>query len=279
MVNSTANQLPADVQFEKQLGQLATFVRVMRQAGLPIESALQMPIDDPEMRERLVRAWIAGVPENGASPVAIVSYQPSPSQIRAREIMGKNYLGIEEAVRHFGAAYTEEQLTTLAEIPFSEAVLEECKDTHILVAGFPMSILDVRAKAPSKKPKTFYSYKDAWYNNQAFAKDEKVEVRWYLIRKEMVANSTSKNFDEQKALLSGCDEVPRACDLVYAVVLYFMATGERLFPNLYVRTASVSSGGDRVLVGYFDSDGLGVYLIWDDFRSGFLGLASARKSE
>ncbi|OGG37565.1 hypothetical protein A2110_02445 [Candidatus Jorgensenbacteria bacterium GWA1_54_12] len=57
MVNSTASQLPTDVQFEKQLGQLATFVRVMRQAGLPIEEALQMPITDPSMRRRLITFW------------------------------------------------------------------------------------------------------------------------------------------------------------------------------------------------------------------------------
>ena len=65
MVNSTANQASEmvsedGVQFEKQLGQLTTFVRVMRQAGLPIETALQMPIDDKEMRARLVRFWTCG---------------------------------------------------------------------------------------------------------------------------------------------------------------------------------------------------------------------------
>ena len=233
---------------------------------------------DEELFEKVV-ALVAGNGIIASISAVIVNYKPTPSQIRAREIMGKNYLGIEEVVRQFGAAYTEEQLALLAEIPFSEVVLEKCKDTHILVAGFPMTILDVRAKAPNKKPKTFYSYKDAWYNNQSFAKDEKLEVRWYLIRKEAVVGSTSKNFDDQKALLSECEEVPRACELVYAVVLYFLVTGERLFPNLYVRTMSLDSDGIRVVVGYFGSDGLFVGSFWDDVRYVLLGVASARKSE
>jgi hypothetical protein len=278
MVNSTANQLPSDIQFEKQLGTLTTFIRVMRQAGLPIEKALQMPIDDPEMRERLVRAWIAGVLENGAVPAtAAVNFTATPSQIRAREIMGRNFLGVEEAMRHYGEQFTEEQLAALAEVPFSEAVLEECKNTHVLVAGFPISILDIRAKAPNKKPKTFYSYKDARYNNQAFATNEKVNVRWYLVRKEAVADSTYKTYDKQKALLSEHEEVPRACELVYAVVLYFLAADERLFPNIYVRCSDVSSGGDRVYVGYFDSDGLRVGYWGDYHHYDYIGLAASRK--
>jgi hypothetical protein len=219
---------------------------------------------------------MAGVPENGTQAA---TYESTPSQIRAREIMGKNFLGVEEVVRHYGATFSIEQLSLLANIPFSEAELEECKNTHVLVAGFPMTILDIRKKAPSKKPKTFYSYKDAWYNTQAFATDEQVEVRWYLIRKEAVANSTSKTYDEQKALLSEHDEVPRACDLVYAIVLYFMAMGERLFPSIYVRTSSVDSDGFRVLVGLFVSGGLYVNYCWDGVRYDFVAVASSRKSK
>jgi hypothetical protein len=202
----------------------------------------------------------------------------NPAWLRAREIMGKNFLGVEEVMTHYKVMPTVEQLDALAEIPFSETELEECKDTHLLVAGFPMTILDVRAKAPSKKPKTFYSYKDAWYNTQAFATDEKVGLRWYLIRKTAVDSSFSKLFDNQKRLLGPKDEVPRACELVYAVVLYFMATGERLFSNTYVRTITLDADGYRVNVGYFVSGGLYVCRRWDAYPYGYVGLSSARKS-
>ena len=215
-----------------------------------------------------------------------VTYEPTPSQIRAREIMGKNFLGIEETIRHYSAAYTEEQIAALAEIRdedgniITEAELEECKNTHLLVAGFPMTIVDIRKKAPSKKPKkTFYSYKDSRYNTQAFATDELVELRWHLIRKTEVSNSRSTAFETQKQLLGSNEYVPRACDLVYAIVLYFMVTGERLFANGYVRTITIFSDGSRVSVGGFDSDGLGVGCSGGGDAVGGFGLASARKSK
>ncbi|MDE2019867.1 MAG: hypothetical protein KGJ13_05995 [Patescibacteria group bacterium] len=287
-VHPVTPEIPADVQFEKQLGTLTAFVRVMRQAGLPIETALQLPIDDPDMRERLVNYWLAGAPEiNTPLPATlIVKYEPTPSQIRAREIMGKNFLGIEEAIRHYGAAYTEEQLAALAEIRdedghiITEAELEECKNTHLLVAGFPMTILDIRKKAPSKKPKkAFYSYKDAWYNTQAFATDELVGLCWHLIRKTAVDDSFSKAYQNQTPLLGANDYVPRACNLVYAVMLYFMVTGERLFANCYVRTVTLDSDGYRVDVGNFDADGLDVSSLWGGNPVGSFGLSSARKSK
>jgi hypothetical protein len=265
----------------KVISRASECMRRLMEAGVTYD-ALQTPIDDPEMRQRLVNYWLAGAPEiNVELPtITAIAYEPTPSQIRAREIMGKNFLGIEETMRHFNAAFTPEELATLAEIPFSEAELEECKNTHLLVCGYPMTILDIRAKAPNKKPKkTFYSYKDAWYNTQAFATNEKVGLRWYLIRKTAVEDSFSKTFDDQKQLLGANDAVPRACELVYAVVLYFMVTGERLFETVYVRCFDLASGGFRVVVGGFDSVGLDVVDGWGDGPDGGFGLSSARKSK
>ena len=56
-----------------------------------------------------------------------------------------------------------------------------------------------------------------------------------------------------------------------------LATGERLFENIYVRTSSVRSGGHRVHVGVFGQDGLLVDNWWDDGRLGRIGVSSARK--
>jgi hypothetical protein len=125
----------------------------------------------------------------------------------------------------------------------------------------------------------FYQYKDAWYNTQEFAKDEKVGLRWYLIRKTAVENSFAKTFDDQKRFLGTSDEVPQACELVYAIVLYFMVTGEQLFPRVGVRTSSIYPVGRRVYVGRFDSLGLDIYSRWDGDRSDDGVIASARKSK
>jgi hypothetical protein len=40
--------------------------------------------------------------------------------------MGKNFLGIREAIKYFTVTPTEKQLLQLSEIPFSEKMLEEC---------------------------------------------------------------------------------------------------------------------------------------------------------
>lgn len=175
--------------------------------------------------------------------------------LRAREIMGKNFFGVEEAIKHFGVNPTCEQLTVLSEIPFSKVVLEQCKDTHVLVAVFPLSIIEIRGKVERE---LFCSHEDAWYNNQSFAK-ERGEVAWQMISKTPMDNSTSKNWQEQQALIAKDDEVPSAQVMVYTIIGHFLSAGERLFEKTSVRTPSVACDGFRVRVGYFDSrDGLRV---------------------
>lgn len=200
-------------------------------------------------------------------------YEPSTSQVKARKIVGKNFFGIEEAQKHFGVTPTKAQLGYLAEIPFSEEVLTACKDTHVLVAVLPMTFLEVRGKVEKK---LFYSHEDAWYNNQAFA-NEKAELGWHLIRKTPVENSTAKNWKEQQAILSKDEETPTASVLVYTIIGHFLATGERLFEKVYVRTSSLASVGRRVDVGRFGAGGLDVSFWNDDRRDDGLGVSASRK--
>lgn len=216
-------------------------------------------------------------PASSWAPQSVPRMQCATDERVAREIMGRNFLGLDAALTKFGIVMTEEELLNYPEIPWSEDELEQCKNTHLLVAGYPLSILDVRAKAP-RNPKTFYRYEDGWYNNQRFATEERVSPRWYFIRKTPVDHSASKTWNEQQKLILSHEEVPRACELVYAIVLYYLVTGERLFPSIYVRTADIDSDGDRVSVGYFGADGLYVSSHWDDSRYISIGLLSARKS-
>jgi len=202
-------------------------------------------------------------------------FEPSTSQKRARQIMGWNFFGIEEAIKHFGVNPSKQQLAYLADVPFTEEVLASVKDTHVLVAVFPMSILDVRAKVKDESGRLFYD--QPWYNKQAFAKD-KGEVGWQLVRKVPIADLTNKTWNEQQALLSKDEETPSAQVMVYTIIGHYLATGERLFENVYVRTSSVDSGGDRVGVGGFDGHGLDVNDWWVDDRNGRIGVSSARKS-
>ena len=190
---------------------------------------------------------------------------------KVQEIMGKeNFFGIKEAIKHFKVNPTNQDLNTLAKIPFSEAALEKLKNTHILVAVFPLSILDIR------KANSNLFLDESWYKDESFAK-ERGETSWQLVRKTPIPNSTSKNWSEQQALLSKDDEVPSARVMVYTIIGYYLATGERLFRNIRVCISSLASNGYRVNVGYFDSDGLYVFSYWGDDYSNDLGVSSARK--
>lgn len=200
-------------------------------------------------------------------------FKPSTYHKDGRAIMDRNFFGVEEAIKHLGINPSKRQLDHLAAVPFTEEVLKSCKDTHVLVAVFPMSILDIRGKVERK---LFYSHDDAWYNKQAFAKD-KGEVGWQLVRKVPIADSTNKTWNEQQALLSQDEETPKAQVMVYTIIGHFLASGERLFENIYIRCSDLDSGGHRVLVGGFDAEGLHVGSYWDDDRLGDIGLSAARK--
>ena len=131
----------------------------------------------------------------------------------ARKIMGCNYFGVEKAIKHFGVNPTTAQLAALRQVPFSEEVLSSCKDTHILVAVFPLCIL-IRTLFEDEPTRLFCN--QSWYNKEAFAKD-RGEIGWHLIRKAPVENSTNKTWNDQQALLGKDDETPKAQVMVYTI--------------------------------------------------------------
>lgn len=201
-------------------------------------------------------------------------FEATTSQKRAREIMRRNMFGVEEAIQHFGINPSKQQLDVLADVPFTEAVLEGCKETHILVAIFPMSILDIRGRVSKEDQNLFYN--QDWYNKETFAK-KRGEVEWQLVRKTLVENSTSKSWDEQQTLLAINEEVPMARVMIYTITGHYLATGERLFENTYVRCSDLASVGARVCVGGFRRDGLNIYNFWVVICRASLGLASSLK--
>ena len=136
---------------------------------------------------------------------------------RAREIMGRNFFGVEEAVKGFKLEPAPAPPDALVTVPFSERLLEESKDTHLLVAVLPLSILDLRGKVD----RTLF-YNQTWYRSgndskspEAFAQAPG-EPSWQLVRKTAVPGSASKNWDEQLALLGADEEVPEARVMIYA---------------------------------------------------------------
>jgi hypothetical protein len=238
-------------------GQVSQTLRVLENLGITPDDLKRLRRDQP-FAQRLVAFWKAG--DVFGDPIP-----DTDCQSRARAIMGKNFLGLEEVRRGYGIALPALQL---AEIPFSEETLQACKDTHVLLAGSALSVNEVRKIADSD------FYDTDWYNRESFANDKKVSVRWHLLRKEPVPESRNKTYDPQTALLKE-EEVPFACEVTYMVILYWLTHRERLLPDVYVRCQDKDSDGLRVFVGAFDSGGFSVYRYWDDLRGGYLGLASS----
>ena len=187
-------------------------------------------------------------------------------------VMGRNFISCEEVEKHSGVKFSDDDLSVLFEgIPSTPKVLKECKDTHILVPMPALSIMEIRALVPAG---TFWD--SNWYNDEAFANGEKCRPGWHLIRKTAVPDSTGKCYDEQVALLGSEEEVPPACELVYAAVISKLVRDDKLFSRGWVRSSSLSSAGCRVHVS-FCGDGLVIDDWCDVARYDDLGVASSRK--
>jgi hypothetical protein len=170
----------------------------------------------------------------------------------------------------------------MAEVPFSEETLRACKDTHILVAYIPVSIVSVRAKtAGVKLPENHRMfYGQDWYDKNAVGNGVSA-LEWHLIRKTSVPDSKSKTWSQQKEMVdaTNIDRVPEADVMVYMIIGHFLETGVRLFEKEYVRTSTLDSDGHRVYVGHFDSRGLRLNGWDDDSRDDDLGVSAGRKIE
>ncbi|MFA6594262.1 MAG: hypothetical protein WCT16_03310 [Candidatus Buchananbacteria bacterium] len=178
-----------------------------------------------------------------------ILFKETRAQKDSRKIMGKNFFGIKEAVRCLGVHPTREDLANLSKIYYPRDLLEKCKDTHILVATFPLCIADIREATKGKPVFHYNAYFQSGYSEGAG------RVRWILVRKTSVVDSRNKKFKEQETLLGHREYIPTLQVMVYTIIGHFLSTNERLFSNELVRV-STTDAYYRMHVGYFRSEGL-----------------------
>lgn len=192
---------------------------------------------------------------------------------KARKIMGQdNFFGIKEAIRHFNVKTDYQRVENVfSEIPFSEDVLKQSRNTHILVAVFPLSISEMQEHINVNC--------DVWYYEIS---RNRCEMGWHLIRKTQVKNSFRKEWRKQETLIGEYEEVPTVQLMLYTVIGHYLTTGKRLFKDIYVRTSSViNSAGPvdscylRVIVGSFRSGGVCINCCYDNIHVELLGISSA----
>lgn len=179
----------------------------------------------------------------------------SMKQEEARKIMGRNYFGIEEAIKFLRVNPSKEQIDLLSNVPFSEKKLKECKETHLLVAVFPLSFKEI-----FQRPGTRIMYNnsepvlenlDHWYSKPLFG--------WYLVSKNGVDGSEYKDWDQQQLILGKDECVPSVWLVFYSVLSHYLATDEILLKNIRVRCIEELQGA-HVFIGWWLDKGHGLHI-------------------
>jgi hypothetical protein len=192
---------------------------------------------------------------------------------RAASIMGVRFFGPNDATAHIGIHWTQEQREALVDVPYSESILRSCNESHVLTAGFPLSIDSLRTLVRE----------DLWYNGTERDVDvvractQVMACRWLLLRTELLTGSVNRSFVEQMSKLDEVEEVPWACEVAWTLICHYLKTGVRLLECEFARCADQASVADSVFVGHFDTDGLRVGAVRREGRFGNLGIAAKRR--
>ena len=130
---------------------------------------------------------------------------------KAREILGKKkVLGYQEAERIFGIKLKPEQIP---KIPFKREDLERAKglnqmlilqvDTMKNKKGelVPVTLENLKSEFPKAHDGKKMWYEQNWYDNEDFFKNETPKVGWKLVSREIIPDSTSKNYLEQTEII------------------------------------------------------------------------------
>lgn len=173
---------------------------------------------------------------------------------KAMEIMQNNFLGKEDAIRHFEICSLQKSYSLLQKIiqknkdmniPFSEKILIEKKESHILTFVTPISIMEIQ----NKYSDLFYFRVNPWYKDEEFANIPS-EEGWYLIPKDWIPAGKSNTINNIEKLNEAIYKAATASIIVYTIISYFLKTGERLLKNDYTRTSSRANFWE-VDIGYF----------------------------
>lgn len=256
MTNRVAHSKTSDF----SLGQTNEFIAEFgRQGGNPV--LLQALIEN---KARMVRA------------VAIARGDETPKGYAlATLILGDDFISHEDVANAYGFHYSDEQVEAFADTLPDEKTLQWLRSNRYMLVATPptdTNLLQVR----DLDNQLFNFKSEGWYaeSKQTFFREDVVKAgQWLMIRKEPYPNSCKKNWDEQQKLLTEVEHVPNVPEMAYAVTAYYKVRGVYLLKDVYVRT---SSHERRVVVGYFDGDGLCVCYYWADFHYDDIGVSSSR---
>jgi len=260
----------------------------------------------------------------------------------AKEIMGEEFFGFHEVKKAFGIEINPEDIP---KIPFKEAELERAKELNQFLVlrvdkasdGEPLSLQKINkilkgkladgSELLSSSDGKGGLKSDSWYRDEKFSKEEVPGLAWALVGKEVIPNSTSKNYLQQteelvnyiknsvfkgveipgeyqkaikefekekdeieKIIISHWKEVAKklsnfkinrltrqnSAEVLYDITIYFQNKGEKILENQCSWANSLSSRGDFVGVGGFDSSDVYIDRWGVDDADDFLGVSFSR---
>ena len=216
----------------------------------------------------------------------------------ARLVLGRNIFDDADWMSYYDAKFTKKQFREAGKFPWGEDILNSScpfnsgklvKDTHFAflgltaINGSPLTVAKWLELHPATGQPKFYFNNDPWHVGQPHTDVATMQLRWYLMLKDIIPDSTSKTPEEQVAMLPPEYEVPSTIAEVTKDILVFRKTDVRPNPSHWaactertVKTDKVSAGSVSC-VGGFDGDGLNVDF-WHGIRgAGSVGLGASRK--
>lgn len=183
----------------------------------------------------------------------------------AREIMGMNFIGPDEILRHaskLGVKAPSAQRDEIPVIHYGHDLLERVARSHILVMtvprafdGRPLTLNAMRTflgTDPSKSEPCFYD--QDWYVREEFARTFESSASWHLVGRELL--EFSKGLDPA-AIHQGV-QLPSALLAAFTFFsYYFVSGGDRLWEHEFIWCSDTDHNGDQVYVGRY-SDPMGM---------------------
>ncbi|MEX0916704.1 MAG: hypothetical protein WDZ44_01210 [Candidatus Spechtbacterales bacterium] len=223
----------------------------------------------------------------GVLPRRLRRYQ---AHARAEQIMGSNFIGVEEGLEISPFPIRPSVSFRLGRIPFSEGALEMHRETHILVAVLPVAVPSFLLVADERVSGLLSRTRRA----QGLWLDTPPPPGWHLVRKLPVKDSGGLNAREQRVLLKEGETVPDVEVAFYTALAAATFLGERIFVDGLlnrVRCASIpyeSRRFGRTEITYDDAhtlgwdrvhETLGVGVFYKRTRRWWTGIASELKPE
>lgn len=179
--------------------------------------------------------------------------------ISAKKILGTNFIGIDELL-NISDRLKLKIPSEVPAIPYQLDELERKKDDYILILGVPSmedgkpinlnTLRNLFGINPDISEPCFYN--QDWYLRENFIV-EQLELKWMLIRKNILENSRGINPDE----VNKNHTLPSAIQCAYTFFVCWFFLNECLWENDFIWCNNFDHNGDRIYVGkYHDIEGI-----------------------